>query len=115
MIYPLKVEEHPSKFEIQQFTLSGNIDPDSVSGYCGDDSDPESVSWTLTDGVLTISGNGAMADFSSQDNQPWKQQRNHITSVIVDQGITSIGNESFAGLSTVTKVTLADTVPKIGE
>ena len=115
MIYPLKVEEHPSKFEIQQFTLSGNIDPDSVSGYCGDDSDPESVSWTLTDGVLTISGNGAMADFSSQDNQPWKQQRNHITSVIVDQGITSIGNESFAGLSNVTKVTLADTVTKIGD
>ena len=86
-----------------------------MSGYCGDDSDPESVSWTLTDGVLTISGNGAMADFSSQDNQPWKQQRNHITSVIVDQGITSIGNESFAGLSNVTKVTLADTVTKIGD
>lgn len=56
-----------------------------------------------------------MADFSSQDNQPWKQQRNHITSVIVDQGIASIGNESFAGLSNVTKVTLADTVTKIGD
>jgi len=43
------------------------------------------TNWELADGVLTISGTGAMpTDFtSSGGNNPWYAQRESITSVVI--------------------------------
>jgi hypothetical protein len=41
---------------------------------------------TLSDaGVLTVSGTGAMADYVSEDSQPWKDLRSSITSIVMRQ------------------------------
>jgi hypothetical protein len=44
--------------------------------------------------TLTINGNGAMQNFSTT-NMPWSGVRNDIKTLIIQEGITSIGNNAF--------------------
>ena len=61
------------------------------SGSCG-----ENITWTLDDsGVLTISGTGAMADYASASAAPWYSSRSNITKVVIENGITTIGDRAF--------------------
>ena len=54
-------------------------------GECG-----KSLTWTLdTDGVLTVSGTGAMTSFTSAGAQPWYFFSEQITSVVIEDGVTS--------------------------
>ncbi len=63
----------------------------ATSGTCGDN-----VTWTLDDeGTLTISGTGEMEDWSTSSNVPWYSSRESITSVVVENGVTSIGERAF--------------------
>ena len=75
---------------------------------------PEEISWNFDNGVLTISGEGAMDNYTKAANQPWYQDREEITSVIVEDGITEIGNFAFYGLTNLNEVSIADSVIKIG-
>lgn len=77
-------------------TIHYNYAPIVVSGYCGGEGDGTNLSWTLDDnGVLTINGTGTMKDFTSTENIPWFTNRESITSIIIEDGITSIGNYAF--------------------
>ena len=69
------------------------------SGSCGDD-----LTWELTGNTLTISGSGAMANYEKPDDQPWKDYRSSITSVVIGNGVTSIGKYAFS-LCTLGSVT----------
>ncbi|MCD8110730.1 MAG: hypothetical protein LUE14_11645, partial [Clostridiales bacterium] len=54
----------------------------SSSGECG-----ENLTWTLySDGVLTISGSGAMEDYSSTTHAPWYSSRKKIKSIVIEDG-----------------------------
>ena len=70
------------------------------------------LAWSLTNGgVLTISGNGAMPDYSQNNLPPW---RDHEVSIIVlEDGITSIGDYAFYQ-SNAFRVTIPDSVKDIG-
>ena len=60
---------------------------------------------TLSDaGVLTVSGPGAMAGNS----------RTSITSIVINDGVTSIGKYAFYGCSNLTSVSISNTVTNIG-
>ena len=56
--------------------------------------------------TLTVSGTGAMPDFNSFDDQPWKDVREKIKTVVIEAGVTSIGNKAFTGCEVLTSVTL---------
>jgi hypothetical protein len=68
--------------------------------------------WTLVDGVLTISGNGKMGDYSSceGDNAPWRGVRE----VIVEKGVTVIGAYAFQ-YSSIYYIDLPEGVERINE
>lgn len=54
------------------------------------------LSWNLTKaGTMTISGSGAMPDFSSMEEQPWIDYSSQIRKVIIGNGVTSIGSCAF--------------------
>ena len=55
----------------------------------------DQVSWTINDGLLTISGNGPMADYA-EGQAPWLGEE--IYSLIIEDGITSIGSNAFRGM-----------------
>ena len=67
-----------------------------TSGSCG-----TNVTWNfeISTGTLTVSGQGKMTDYATEygSNAPWKNFREYITSVVVSEGITHIGNGSFGG------------------
>ncbi len=72
------------------------------------------VSWSLSDSILTISGNGDMADYE-QGAAPWSNLSSKIRTVSVGDGVTSIGDNAFFGLSNVKNAVIADTVASIGD
>ena len=78
------------------------------SGTCGDN-----VTWRLSDdGTLTISGKGDMADYNS-GTAPWYSVRSQIKSVVIERGVTSIGNDAFYGCDALTGVTIPGSVTRI--
>ena len=79
-----------------------------ASGSCGG-----SAEWSLTeDGTLTISGTGAMEDYSYAA-QSWYEHAGAINNVIISDGITHIGSWAFADCSALTEITIPDSVTSI--
>ncbi|MCD8180421.1 MAG: leucine-rich repeat domain-containing protein, partial [Firmicutes bacterium] len=72
-----------------------------------------SISWDVTDGVLTISGAGEIPDYSI-DSMPWYGFASEIQTAVIDSGITTIGENAFYGLEKMTSVTIPDGVITIG-
>ena len=69
-----------------------------ASGNCGTSGHESEVTWTLTsDGVLTISGTGAMENYTNPTASPWYPYRNNFNSVVIESGVTSIGDFAFFG------------------
>ena len=78
------------------------------SGYCGADDGGENLRWTLdNNGVLTITGSGAMKDYPRYENQRPDWYLNHkdsIRSVVLDNKITHIGDYAFDGCTSIKSV-----------
>ena len=83
------------------------------SGNCG--ADGANVIWKLDTetGLLEISGTGAMENFYYSD-VPWLNYRTSITSVKIDEGVTTIGDYAFAGLN-LTSITIPESIISIGD
>ncbi len=87
---------------------------------CGDN-----AYWQLDKGVLTISGTGEMDNYDYyNDRQPWLQYASQVTKIVIESGITSIGQVAFGSgsdnldgenciFSNLTDVQIADTVTTI--
>ena len=83
---------------------------ETYSGTCGDN-----VNWSFDTetGVLAISGNGPMKNYSSS-TMPWSSHRSSIKSVVISEGVTSIGSAAFGGCSSLTSIEIPDSVTSIG-
>lgn len=82
-----------------------------TSNSCG-----ENVSWTLSyNCVLTISGTGAMTDYSTYSIVPWYEHRNGIESIVVENGVTNIGDYAFYGCSKIERIAFPNSVARIGD
>src|SRR5574344_1734007 len=93
-------------------TVFASISDDIPAGNCG--ALNSNVSWMLLNNTLTISGTGKIANYNS-GNAPWSAYRSSITRVVIESGVTSIGNSAFSGLSALTSVSIPESVTYIGE
>ena len=74
-----------------------------ASGYCGGEGDGTNLTWTLdAEGTLTISGEGAMADYKGTSyngvggtSAPWGEHWESLQKLVIEEGVTSIGNYAF--------------------
>ena len=82
----------------------------AASGKCG-----ENVNYTFdsSTGTLTISGSGAMYDFSIWYS-PFSYETS-IKSVIISSGVTSIGDYTFVSCGSLASITIPNSVTSIGE
>lgn len=80
----------------------------SYSGHAIEKSKPTDAEWLvdsgenhiwyrITEDILTVGGVGEMPDLGSGEVSPWYDSRSSIRQVVVEEGITRIGNNSFRG------------------
>jgi len=73
------------------------------------------VTATLSGGTLTISGTGAMQDFTGTSAQPWYSVANSITSLVINQGVANIGTFAFCNCVNIAgTLTIPNSVSSIG-
>jgi len=75
---------------------------------------PHPISWNISDGVLTISGQGPMEDYRNESDSPWYSERENISKICIENGITRIGNLAFYGMTNVKELDIAESVTSIG-
>ena len=68
---------------------------------------------TLSNGTLTVSGKGAMADYDNFADRSWNNNINDITSMVVESGVTTVGKNAFYACTGLTSVTLPEGLTKI--
>lgn len=78
------------------------------TGVCG-----ENVTWTLEGDTLTISGTGEMDDYV-EANSPWYASRMQVRTIVVEEGITSIGDRAFRYHTNTLEARLPSTLKEIG-
>ena len=97
-------------------SFTGSVPIDAIaSGNCGTSGHESEVTWTLaSDGVLTISGTGAMADYNAYE-KPWDPYSGYITSVVIEGGVTTIGKCAFFDMYNVVSISIPASVTSIGK
>ena len=80
----------------------------SIGEYmnCGDN---VMAVYDATTHTLTICGKGAMADFASAADQPWKALQGQLQTVCFEPTVTAIGANAFSGCSALTAVNIEGT------
>lgn len=92
----------------------GPYPPSGTHNYittCGDN-----VNWSYNDETLTIYGEGEMYDYGDMDGNyslPYKDLV--IKKIVIEDGVTHIGNCAFFQLSDLREISISDTVESIGE
>ena len=73
------------------------------------------LTWKLdADGTLTISGTGAMKNYDYNDNPSPVYNNSNVKKVVIEDGVTSIGNSAFNECISLTSITIPDSVTSIG-
>lgn len=92
----------------------------AITALAANNSCGANLTYTLTSNTddpdtytLTIRGEGAMYDYSSS-TVPWNAQKSKITSVVIENGVTSIGNNAFEDCSALKKLDIPQSVTEIG-
>ena len=92
----------------------------ATSGNCGATENESSVKWNFdkSSGTLTISGTGAMADYTvngTVDDRPWKDYAESITKVQISEGVTSLGRCAFQNLTALKETNIPASITQLGD
>ena len=92
-----------------------------ANGSCGAEGDGTNLTWQVTKNgdsayTLTISGEGAMKDYEDMfaDDMPGGVYRDGITTIVIENGVTSLGDFAFAGCGLLTDINIPPSVTSIG-
>ncbi len=104
---------------VTAFSVSAEI----MSGNCGANGDNVKWEFDTESGVLTISGNGSMANYGDGDGKcdgeddryspSFFSKRECISTIVIKNGVTSLGRSAFRCCTNLTNVIIADSVKEI--
>ena len=108
-------EEYPMAAEDYVSGVAGEVDPYIYIDYCGD----EAIFVLERDGTLTIGGNGAIWDYYPSDSveddaSPWHYWNDHVTKLVVEDGITALGEAACYDMDALKSVKLPTSLRTIG-
>ena len=93
-----EIEFETESIDEQTLLMAAEADDSTYSGVDGN------ISWSVENGVLTLSGTGTMNDYASPEEVPWYDScvkafidadEGIITSIEIESGVTSIGSYAF--------------------
>ena len=89
--------------------ICGTVAP--VSGVCG-----ENLTWSFDreSGTLSITGSGAMTNYTGSNKTPWALYSDEIKAVSLDEGVTSIGNYAFYSCTALDEIVIPKNVASVG-
>ena len=99
------------------FLILGNgqlVAADRTSGTCG-----KQLTWNYKEGVLRIRGKGRMKNYDGFNKElelkpgPWRKLK--IRKIVVEEGVTSIGDQAFYGFTALRRVKLPGSLVTIGK
>ena len=80
-----------------------------ITYNCGENGDNVVATLDTVTGVMTISGTGAMVDYSEY-NQPWYNQKNNIKKLVVEDEVTCIGRSAFYKCTELAEVDMSNAI-----
>ncbi len=83
---------------------------DIITGKCG-----ENLTYTIQNGTLSIRGSGKMTDFESYDASGWNEHSYKIQKIVLESGMTNIGDYAFYCILAQSKIAIPNTVKEIGD
>ena len=75
---------------------------------------PEEPDWTCENGTLTISKPDAMKEFGIGEEAPWDEYAASVETLIVEEGVTTIGAFAFDNYPVLQEVILPNTLTSVG-
>ena len=75
------------------------------------------ISWSVDTktGILTFTGSGDMKDYTEKSaKSPWRSYRAYITTVVIEDGITNVGDYAFYTMYNITEIRLPNSITRIG-
>ena len=98
----------------QQFLLSGFLLLLAINTF-GQNGQDGNVSWSIVDNTLTLSGTGEMKDYNYNENiAPWYPYSSQVDKIVINEGLTTIGNSAFALCSGIESIEIPNTIISIG-
>ena len=106
-----KVYKHT--FDFGNINVYSNLETLDMTphGKCGD-----YLYWNITENTLTIFGTGAMYDYAYEDFSPWYTHKGSLKTLVLEEGMTSIGKHAFRDCSGFTgDLIIPNRVTSIGD
>ena len=78
----------------------------------------DKITWSFYRNALTISGEGMMTDYMEKyfpSGVPWHTMSGYTTSVVINDGITTVAPNAFKNFVSLTSVNLPDGIVSIGD
>ena len=78
--------------------------------------EPDEVLWALDErGVLTVSGKGATPPWNDPEDVPWNDRREEILRVVIEDGVTEIGNYAFYRCTALREIAIGSSLRSFGK
>ena len=73
------------------------------------------VTYTYENGTLTFRGTGAIEKQTDGEENPWRSYKDTATNLVVEMGITEIGDSAFSGFTKLQKISLPKGLKLLGD
>lgn len=100
------------EIEAEMFEEAASEERDNLAD--GENKCGENLFWSVSGTTLTIYGTGTMYDFDNRNTPGWASCRSQIETVIIEPGVTSIGQRAFEKFYKLTSVSIPETVDTLG-
>ena len=91
------------------FAVAASVGMMFAGNPCG-----ENLTWTISNNKLIISGTGDMDNYSYSSKAPWYYDHSYITEIVIEEGVTSIGDYAFYDCSKLTSEIIPSNVKRVG-
>ena len=111
----IHIDNYNSNIHFYKY-VNGNAEYNSNKIYMdiSENNDNKVIVEYSDEGIIKISGDGTMKNWTKEENVPWYGVKSNIKNVIIENGVTNIGNYAFSNCANLTNIVMSKNVVNIG-